>query len=345
MAIYQKLRHDLLRGAVVVRDLPSQSLSERYAKVENLSLGWREGMSNEAVVAHIFSSDKTAEDRGEPGANQAFANGKVHAQPTANNGGPKKPDIASQADALLDLINELKSITERACDAAVRESECAERIEETKGTEVANLQLRLKAKEDALAERDAALREQDEISKRKIQALEIELGEQRAEINVREMEVREKKAKLLDTTARLQDAESKAQEAGTRLQAELTDLRRQLQETQTELQAKEYQLRNADGDLRAKNQDLEVRLQEMENQLQSRDAEVKEKEDLLQAAAAREAEIGKLIARLSEECGKLSAELHEKSLIVAQLEKKQRHFIGDGAVWKKVLGRMKEEAL
>ena len=52
-------------------------------------------MSNEAVVAHIFSSDKTAEDRGEPGANQAFANGKVHAQPTANNGGPKKPDIAS----------------------------------------------------------------------------------------------------------------------------------------------------------------------------------------------------------------------------------------------------------
>lgn len=329
----------------MVQDLPSQSLSERYAKVENLSLGWREEMSNEAVVSQIFSSDNTAEGRDAPVANQAFANGKVHAQPTANNGGPKKPDIASQADALLDLINELKSITERACDAAVRESECAERIEETKGTEVANLQLRLKAKEDALMERDAALREQDEISKRKIQTLETELGEQRAEINVREMEVREIKAKLLETTGRLQDAESKAQKAGARLQGDLTDLRRQLQETQTELQAKDYQLRNADGDLKAKNQDLETRVQEMESQLQRREAEVKEREGLLQAAAAREAEIGKLIARLSEECGKLSAELHEKSLIVAHLEKKQRHFIGDGAVWKKVLGRMKEEAL
>jgi chromosome segregation ATPase len=300
-------------------------------------------MFDETGGSQIFSPDKTVENNGEPGGNQAFVNGTSHSRSTANNG--KGPDIASQADALLELINELKSITERACDAAVRESECAERIEETKGTEVANLQVQLKAQEDALAARDAALREQDEISKTKIQALEAELRERRAELSIRDVEVQEIKAKLHEMTTRFQDAESKAQEAGVRLQAELTDLRHQLQETQTELQAKDYQLIDADGDLKAKNQDLEVRLQDMESQLQGREAELKEKENLLQAAASRETEIGKLIARLSEECGKLSAELHEKSLIVAQLEKKQRHFIGDGAVWKKVLGRMKEEAL
>jgi chromosome segregation ATPase len=146
-------------------------------------------------------------------------------------------------------------------------------------------------------------------------------------------------------TTRLHDAESQAQEASGRVGAEMTELARQLKETQTELEAKDHQLRHADGDLKARNQDLEVRLQDLESQLQSRQAELKEKENLIQAAAARETEIGKLISRLSEECRKLSAELHQKSLIVAQLEKKQRHFIGDGAVWKKVLGRMKEEEL
>ena len=125
----------------------------------------------------------------------------------------------------------------------------------------------------------------------------------------------------------------------------MTGLARQLKETQTELETKDHQLKHADGDLKAKNQDLEVRLQDLESQLQGHQAELKEKENLIQAAASREMEIGKLIARLSEECRKLSAELNEKSLIVAQLEKKPRHFISDGAVWKKVLGRGKEEAL
>jgi chromosome segregation ATPase len=146
-------------------------------------------------------------------------------------------------------------------------------------------------------------------------------------------------------TARLENAESKAQDVDTRLHAELADVRRQLQETQTELRAKEDQLKEAGGDLKARNEDLELRLQEMEREIQNREAEIKEKGNLLEAAAARETEIGKLITRLSEECGKLSTELHEKSLIVAQLEKKHRPFIGDGAVWKKMLGRMKEEAL
>ena len=302
-------------------------------------------MFDETVGPKIFPYNHTTRNEGESGGDRAFANGANHANSTADKTGPNGPDIASQADVLLGLIDELKSITERACDAAVRESECAERIEETKGTEVANLQVRLKEAEEALAARDAALRQKDETSEATIRDLESQLRERQTQLDVREVEVEDLRAKLRNITTHLNDAQSQAQEAGAQLQAEMTDLRRQLQDTQAELKDKDHQLRHADGDLKARNQDLEVRLQDMESQLQSREAELKDKENLMQAAADREAEIGKLISRLSEECGKLSAELHEKSVIVAKLEKKQRHFISDGAVWKKVLGRMKDEAL
>jgi len=302
-------------------------------------------MFDETVGSKIFPFDNTTSNNAETGGDKAFANGASHAGATANKGGPNDPDIASQTDQLLELINELKSITDRACDAAVRESECAEQIEESKGTEVANLQVRLKEKEEALAARDAALRERDEKSNAKIQDLEIQLRERQTRLEVREIEVEDLKANVRDMTTRLHDAESQVQEGSGRLGAEMTELARQLKETQTELEAKDHQLRNADGDFKARTHDLEVRLQDLESQLQDRETELKEKENLIQAAASREVGIGKLISRLSEECRKLSAELNEKSLIVAQLEKKQRHFIGDGAVWKKVLGRMKEEEL
>lgn len=302
-------------------------------------------MFDETVGSKIFPFDNPTSNKAESGGEKAFANGANHEGATANKGGLNDPDIGSQADQLLELIDELKSITDRACNAAVRESECAERIEESKDTEVAKLQIRLKDKEEALAALDAALRERDAISKAKVQDMEIQLRERETRLQLREVEVEDLKTNLRDMTARLHEAESQAREGSGRLQTEMTELARQLKETQTELEAKDHQLRHADGDLKARTQELEVRLQELESQLQGHQAELKEKENLMQAAAAREVEIGKLISRLSEECRKLSADLHQKSLIVAQLEKKQRHFMGDGAVWKKVLGRVKEEEL
>lgn len=302
-------------------------------------------MFDQTVGSKIFPFDDKTNSKAESGGPKAFANGANHASATANKGGPNDPDIASQTDELLELINELKSITDRACDAAVRESECAEQIEESKGTEVANLQIRLRETEEALAARDAALRERDEIAKAKIQDLEIQLRERKNQLDLREIEVGDLKLNLRDMTTRLQDADAQAQKASGRLEAEMTELARQLKETQSELEAKDRQLRHTDGDLKARTRDLEIKLQDLESQLQGREAELKEKDDRIQAAKARELEIGKFISRLSEECKKLSAELHEKSRIVAQLEKKQRHFIGDGAVWKKVLGRTKEEEL
>ena len=80
-------------------------------------------MFEETVESKIFPFDNTMSNKAEFGGGQAFANGGNHASATADEGGPNGPDIASQTDQLLELINELKSITDRACDAAVRESE------------------------------------------------------------------------------------------------------------------------------------------------------------------------------------------------------------------------------
>lgn len=302
-------------------------------------------MFEESVGYKLLPFDHPTSGEAESGGDRVSANGANQAGVAVEKSEPNEPDIASQADMLLELIDELKAITDRACNAAVRESECAERIEESKGGEVAHLEARLKESEEALAARDAALKELDERSRVRIQDLETELGKSRTQWEAREIETEDLKSNLRDLTIRLHRAEQQAREASQQLRTEMGRVERQLMETQTELETKDRQLKEAGGDLKARNQDLESRLQELGSQLESRDAELKEKERLIQAAASREMEIGKLILRLSEECKKLGAELNEKSLIVAQLEKKQRHFIGDAAVWKKVLGRVKEEAL
>src|SRR5574341_549878 len=191
-------------------------------------------MFDEPAGSKIFPFEDALAEKTESGGGLAFGNGANHASVTADKTGPNGPDIALQADTLLALIDELKSITDRACNAAVRESACAEQIEESKGTEVANLQMRLKEKDEALAARDAALREADELSRAKIQDLEIELRERKTRLEAREIEVEDLKANLRDTTTRLHGAESQAREASGRLEAEISELARQLKETQTQ---------------------------------------------------------------------------------------------------------------
>jgi len=60
--------------------------------------------------------------------------------------------------------------------------------------------------------------------------------------------------------------------------------------------------------------------------LASRERELKQKEGIIDAAAARETEIDKLIERLSTECDKLSEELCEKRIRIARLQDKPRRF-------------------
>lgn len=98
-----------------------------------------------------------------------------------------------------------------------------------------------------------------------------------------------------------------------------------------------------EGDLRIILQSLQLRLRETEAKLANRERELKQKETLIDAAAVREMEIGRLIERLSSECENLSAELCEKRLLIARMQDKPRHSANGGKKWKKVLGLIQEE--
>jgi predicted RNase H-like nuclease (RuvC/YqgF family) len=83
----------------------------------------------------------------------------------------------------------------------------------------------------------------------------------------------------------------------------------------------------------------------MEATVQSQAAQLKEKDAVLQATAGKEAEIGKLIKRLSTECQNLSVELQEKTRLLNQLEGKKPQAATEGKVWRRVIGRLQEDGL
>ena len=79
--------------------------------------------------------------------------------------------------------------------------------------------------------------------------------------------------------------------------------------------------------------------------LASRERELKQKEGIIDAAAAGETEIGKLIERLSTGCDKLSEELCEKRIRIARLQDKPRRSAMAANCGKKSSNLVQEEAL
>ena len=134
-----------------------------------------------------------------------------------------------------------------------------------------------------------------------------------------------------------------AEDLRDQIESEFTDFRLQLEKRAESLRTRELALSRHEGELRTSIQSLQLRLQETEAKLASRERELKQKDDLSDAAAVRETEIGRFIERLSSECDKLSAELCEKRLLITRLQRKTRHSTNGGKVWKKVLGLAQEE--
>jgi len=103
--------------------------------------------------------------------------------------------------------------------------------------------------------------------------------------------------------------------------------------------------KKAEADFRATIIDLETRLKEAESKLQLQETQLKDKEAVIQATAAKEVEIGKLIKRLSQECENLSNELQEKTRLMGQLEIKKPQIPPDKNVWRRMIGRLQDDPL
>jgi chromosome segregation ATPase len=280
----------------------------------------------------------------------------------ASTGNGRLPDIETHANRLWKLVNALRSITDRACDvdsrvsgrahdfallaiAALREAECADVIEESMETELTSLCGELKQKDETLQARETALVRLEETAKAKLAELESRIQNQENQLNDREMERQKLSSERDHLMNRLNQAELAAKQAESeahqfkqRLEAKFSALRLQMAKPEESLVAREFDLARGEGDLKTDIENLQLRLQDAEAKLASQEEEVKQKESVIQAAAVRETEIGKLIERLSSECEKLSVDLFEKGLIISRLEGKTRHSsISGGKAWKKVL--------
>jgi chromosome segregation ATPase len=257
-----------------------------------------------------------------------------------------QPEVENHANRLLDLLNELRSLA----DAALREAECADRIEEALETEINGLRERIKEKDESIEAHGQALAKLEETSKAELSELQSRIQEHEIQLSNREIQAQQLVSERDYVINRLKEAELVAGEAEARVQhtermeAEFTELRLQLSKREESLATRELALCRHDSDLKTSIHNLQLRLQDTEAKLASREREIKQKEALIEAAATREARIGRLIERLSSECEKLSTELCEKRLIFARLEDKRRHSTNGGRVWKKVLGLVQEEA-
>lgn len=261
-------------------------------------------------------------------------------------------EIEQQANQLLDYISKLGSFAEDAYDTAIRQTESAQRSEEDHQSELNSLRIQLEAKTALLEDRRRELANRQDNSHEQVAALENRLAEREKEIDEKNNELKHLRTEitlLLNRLNEIQEAmkqsENQRQERVEPLNQEIAVLKTQLAQRDETIQAKNNLLRKAETDYRANSTQVEQKLRDAETQLQSQETHLKEKDAVIQATAVKEAEIGKLIKRLSTECEHLNAELQEKTRLLNQGGDKKSAAAADAKGWRRVIGRLQEEEL
>jgi hypothetical protein len=108
------------------------------------------------------------------------------------------------------------------------------------------------------------------------------------------------------------------------------------------IRAKDEKISKIEIDFRAKILELEQRLSEAARDVQNMEVKLKEKELVIRATARKEAEMGKLIQRLSVECNQLSTEVQQKSEATPKPHENRSSLRIESTIWR-MIGRMQEE--
>jgi len=114
-------------------------------------------------------------------------------------------------------------------------------------------------------------------------------------------------------------------------------LRLQLADRDKALEDQKKVIKQIEVDYRARSHEFEQRLQDQNDKIRQLEMLLSEKETLVRAAAAKEAQLGKLIERLSVECKRLYSELEEKNQPPAPVESKKNPSVPDNNFWRYVL--------
>jgi chromosome segregation ATPase len=261
-------------------------------------------------------------------------------------------EIENQANQLLDYISKLSSLADRACVTAIQQTETAQRSEETRLTEVATLRNQLEQSTVALQERNLAFTMLENSTRDQVATLEQRLRSMERQLEERETNIGSLNRQINELTNRPvipgyteQQLEQQVAKKTAALDQEIAALRSQLGQRDELVQSKANMFKKAEADFRANIIELETRLKAAENKLQLQEALLKDKEVVIQATAAKEVEIGKLIKRLSQECENLSNELQEKTRLMGQLDLKKPQTQPDKNVWRRMIGRLQDDPL
>ena len=261
-------------------------------------------------------------------------------------------EIEQRANQLLDYISKLSSLADRTCDTVVRQNESAPLIEDSRLSQLSNLGPELEYNAAEREEQRQALESLQNASQEKISELGNRLQEKDTQVGEKETELKHLRAEITCLLNRLNDAETEVKQTEDGFQQridplnrEIATLKSQLVQRDETILAKTHALKKVDVNYRGTITDLEQRLRESETKLQSHQTLLKEKDAVIQATASKEAEVGKLIKRLSTECQTLGAELQERNRLLNEQDGKKALAKVDGAVWRRVIGKLQEEGL
>ena len=261
-------------------------------------------------------------------------------------------EIETQANQLLDYISKLSSLADRACVTAIRQTETAQRSEESRQTEVATLRNQLEQSTLALQERNLAFtmlenstRDQVVTTEQRLRSTERQLEERETEIAALNRQINELAKRPATPGYTEQELQQEVAKKTAASEQEIAALKSQVSQREELVQSKANLFKKIETDLRATIIELETRLKDAETKLQLQETQLKDKEVVIQATAAKEVEIGKLIKRLSQECENLSNELQEKTRLMGQLEIKKPQTPADKNVWRRMIGRLQDDPL
>jgi chromosome segregation ATPase len=257
-------------------------------------------------------------------------------------------DIEIQADQLLLYIDKVTSLADRACNTAIRQTETAQLLERSRSAELGNLRNQLDQQRGQYQEQQLALLRVEHESRAQIAILENRLHEiERHQDNVGvQAELRRLQAENAALAEQLAAAEADANVSDHKpaaINQEMTELRRQLTQREETIKNTNRAIQETEREYLSKINELETRLSTVESELQTQEAKLKEKEVVLKLSAVKEAEVGNLIKRLSDECATLSGQLQEKNQKLAEIEGTKSKPISDAKIWRRMIARLQEE--
>jgi chromosome segregation ATPase len=260
-------------------------------------------------------------------------------------------EIEVQADQLLGYIDKLTTLADRACTTAIRQSQTAHLIDVSRHGEINDLRKKLDQQNEKLHAQEIAIVRLQHESKAQIAAVEAQLRQSRLQARhepkqpvVRYENAQPAKPVNDSSEIAVTQVEPDHTRFNTADDPTIAELKLRIANLDETILAKTNALKAIEEEYRAKIAHLEQRLQETTALLEKREEELKEKDRIIEATASKEAEMGNLIKQLSAECTALSEELQKNDPASPRSEDKPNPTVNENTLWRRVLGRLQEEA-